>query len=246
MKGDARLLIAAMLYALCSPPVAAQTPAAAAAPVPLTVIATERDVTHGTVTFTLQNNDNRAITAWNVSIVVGTGVDSRHGGYGVDAYREFAGLVNRQTGPGYLAPAGTIIATAPVPAGADSAQPVSISPNAAIFSDGTSVGESKLIDVFFEQRQAQLNSWASLVTAMQAALNTGKVDVPQLENLLATVNADISRDASDIVRKTFRSNLAIGLGQIRAGRATPDGILKSLLADAQRNVAATANHAIRR
>jgi hypothetical protein len=208
--------------------------------VPMTVVSTQLSSDGRTVTFVVQNNSAKVVTAWDVAIRIGSELDAKFGGYGTDSYRSFAGLV--ESGP-HIFPGGSITTTANAPSGSDAAAPlVVITSTAAVFADNSSAGDKKFADLVFQRRAVQLAAWQEITSELDQIGKSGTVDVANLELILSRLNASLAKNGPDIVRMTFRSNLSIAIADIRSGRALASAKLNLLLDDARRNAAAAAAH----
>ncbi len=222
----------------------AGTPAkpSSAQSLPMSVLWAQADSQRKTVTFAIQNTGTKVITAWDVVIVVGTEPEARYGGYGVDAFRGFAGLV---PGRSHIPPNGTVTVTADLPSGSEGLVPVVVMPNSAVFADTSFAGDPKSAEFVFERRREQLEAWREIVQQLEAASQAQTLDVEPLELMLANVNASMQRNGVDIVRSTFRANLSIAIGNIRAGRTQVAPALSRLLQEARQNVAVATAHSRR-
>ena len=207
--------------------------------VPISVLSEQVDPTRRVVTFVLQNTGTKVITAWDVRFVVGTEPDAKYGGIGVDAFREFAGLVGGQAS--LIMPGGTIIRTAPLPPGSEQPATVVITPTAAVFADASFAGDEKFAQLIFDNRTAQLQSWQDIVRKLERTRDGGHVDLNELELLLSDLDSQPSRNG-DIVRRTFRANVSIAVANVRAGRGQARATLIQLLDDARHNVAVANAH----
>jgi hypothetical protein len=206
---------------------------------PLSVLSSTVDGDHQTVTFTLQNTGTQAVTAWDVRMAVGTEPDALYGNHGVDAFREFAGLVQ---GSSYIVPGGTVTATAKLPSGSEHLSPVVITPTTVVFADTSFIGNDKFAQLIFDRRGAQLAAWRDIANRLQSARASARMDVGTLDALLSEVNTYIERNGADIVRLTFRANLSLAISDARAGRGQPLSVVNRFLADAERNITVAAAH----
>lgn len=220
---------------LCGSQPQAQTSSCA---VPLLVVDTHVDPNRRKVTLTLENTGSKVVTSWHVTIVAGTEPGAAHGGYGTDAFRQFEGL---GPGDGYVPPKGTVTRTTDLPHTGDPARVVVI-PDNAVFADTSFCGDRREAEWVFERRRAQLEAWKEIAGELAEVPQSGNADAETLEGILSAMDDSIARRGPDIVRQTFRANLSLRLGDVRAGRAQALPILTELLEEASRNIAAATAH----
>jgi hypothetical protein len=210
--------------------------------IPMTVLWSQVDSERKSVTFALHNTGTKAITAWDVTITAGTGAEVRRAGHGVDAFREFAGLIERRLS---IPPNGSVTATARLPRDSDNLTPVVVTPETVVFSDNSYAGEPRSANFIFEGRRAQLEAWQEIAQHLTNALRAATVNAAVLDQTLADIDASIALRGRDIVRSTFRANLSLGIADVRAGKAQVVATLNRLMAEANRNIAAAAAHSRR-
>lgn len=220
---------------ICGSPPNTQTSSCA---VPLLVVDSQVDPNRRKVTLTIENTGTKVVTSWHVTIVVGTEPDAAHGGYGTDAFRQFEGL---GPGDGYVVPKGTVTRTTDLPHTGDPAHVVVI-PDSAVFADASFCGDRRDAEWVFERRRAQLEAWKEIAGELEKLRQSGNVDAKTLEGVLSVMDDSIARRGPDIVRQTFRANLTLRLGDVRAGRGQALPILSEFLDEASRNIAAATAH----
>ncbi len=206
--------------------------------VPLLVVGSTSDPYRRKVTLTLQNTGTKVVTAWQVTIVVGTEPGAAHSGYGIDAFRQFEGL---GPGDGYIAPKGTVTRTADLPLTGDPSHIVVV-PDGAVFADTSFCGDRKNAEFVFERRRAQFEAWKEIAGALEKVRQSGMVQVEALEGLVSAMDDSIARRGPDIVRQLFRANLSLRLADVRAGRRQALPTLSEFLEEAARNIAAATAH----
>ena len=231
------LLCAGVAMALIAPYSRAQTTSST---VPLSVSVMRVDPSPRAVTFTVQNTGTKTVSAWHVRIAVGTEPDAAGGGYGVDAFRSLEGLFTGASS--YIRPNELVTATADLPQGTKSVAPVVITPTTAVFADPSFAGDATFAQSVFDQRRQQLEAWQEIEGLLQEARTRGTVDANALEQLLVTIDNSIAQHRDDVVRRTFRTNLALRLTDVRAGRAQALQVVTGMLDEASRNIAAVAAH----
>jgi hypothetical protein len=200
------------------------------------------DPTSRTVTFTAQNTGAKIISAWKVDIVAGTEPEVGSGGYAVDGFRSLEGLV---AGSSYIRPNETITVTAPLPRGTSSLTPVAVTASAAVFADNSFAGDTQYAQGVFEERRRQLEAWQDIAGQLDEVRRGGTVNAARLRQLLAGIDTSIALNGGDIVRRTFRTNLALRLADVEAGRAQALATLTGFAQDASRNIAAATAHSAR-
>jgi hypothetical protein len=210
--------------------------------VPMTVLWSQVNPERKTVTFALQNTGTKAITAWDVTITAGTEPEAKHGGHGADAFREFAGIVE---GRSFILSNGSITATAQLPRNSENLLPIVVKPAAAVFADNTSAGDPRFINLVFERRLAQLEAWQEISQHLENARKAGALDAAVLGQIQANVDTAIAQKGQDVVRSTFRTNLALAIANVRAGKAQVPSTLERLLAEAHRTIAVATAHSKR-
>jgi hypothetical protein len=87
-----------------------------------------------------------------------------------------------------------------------------------------------------------LEAWKEIAGELEKLRQSGNVDAETLERVLWIVDDSIAQRGPDIVRQTFRANLSLRLGDVRAGRGQALPILSEFLEEASRNIAAATAH----
>jgi hypothetical protein len=189
-----------------------------------------------TVTFILENTSATTITAWDVRITVG----AHSSGKGADGYRSFAGLTRAGQ---YIPPGGTLPVTARIPSGvASSSSPATITPRCAIFADKSVVGDEKCATFFFERRAAAMAAWQQLLAELRPVSTKGSASASSLQAVLARISAAPQNDGGDAIRQSVRANLSAVISRINSGERAKGPTFQDLVADAERNLAATQAH----
>jgi hypothetical protein len=206
--------------------------------IPIRVVSVQPDPSTHKVTFTLQNVGDKAITAWDVVIVFGEGSVAKKGGLGVDAYRSFAGVAVTRN---YMLPGALVTATADIPEGADAATPVVAVPTAAVYADKSFVGDDQFVEMVFNRRAQDRDSWLAVVNDFEAAAANG-VSLQALEAVRERMDAALSQKPNDAIRRTMmRPNVEAAIAAVRRGES-PATRFKLLLDEARSNLAAATAH----
>jgi hypothetical protein len=230
-----------LVLSLGPKPATGQSPQATSdSGVPLSVTSYLVDVGNQTISLTLHNTSNRAITAWHVDIRVGTPPAVRSGGVGVDAFRQYEG-VPTATGGGYLVAGGTATTTLRLPVETTSVDSIELRPSVAIYADKSYSGDPRLANMVFQRRADELKAWREITPLLDSARNAGTVDASVLESLLSQI-VNSSTDPGDFARKSVGSNLRGAILSVRAGRVQPTIALNRIVDEAHRNLAAVAAH----
>jgi hypothetical protein len=202
--------------------------------VPITVISTSASA--GKVTFLLRNDGRKPITAWQVRIQSST-PSEQTAGYGVDAYRAYAGLTSRSNLS--ITPGAIVTATAQLSNGADDAL---IVPIAAVFADKTFAGDRTEAEIVFQRRREQRLAWAAVVAELETASRAPTIGLATLQDAVARIDAVQAPESASSIPRLVRTNLTISAGDVQLGRATAPARLASILQHARRNLAVATQH----
>jgi hypothetical protein len=208
--------------------------ASAATPIPIAVIGVQVNPLDNTVRFSLRNDGVQTITAWHVRIT--SRAPSGATGTGRDGYRSFEGL---SADHGHIDPGGTLTTIGPLPA---QTELLTVTPDAAIFRDKSSVGNPKEIEFVFEPRASERAAWSDIVATLNSVIDKGAIGLSHLQRAASRLDQGILKSPDDPVRLNARRNLAIGIDDVARGKALPEVRFAHLLEQARRSLAAADRH----
>lgn len=216
-----------------------QAPAIQNAVVPISVVSVQWDPNEQLVSFTLRNDTDKTITAWDVQIRSGPNSSGASSGHGVDSYSSAAGVLPE----GYhIPPRGTVVKTARLGSLPDGSTAVEITPLAAIFDDKSIAGDSRFADDVFARRARDRDAWQEVLAILEQARNTDGPGEEVLRLALSRVDDSLRRHGKDFVITTTRTNLRLALEDVQKGRDSPGPRLDALADQARRSVAAAVAH----
>lgn len=202
---------------------------------PLVVVFSHVDPVEQSVAFALQNTGEKAITAWQVRIVIGNEPEVKRVGFGTDAYRAFSGLI-----PGdHILPGATVKVTRKVEFDSELITPVAVTtPTAAIFADKSFAGDKAFVERTFQRRAAELKALQQITAELERVRASGGTQ-QDLELLLFQNPSD-----NNVMWQAFRFSVSAAVREIQSGRASTASKLKWLMDMAHRNLAAASAHSL--
>jgi len=193
------------------------------------------------VTFVLQNNSAKAVTAWKVDITVGSAAEAATVGHGTDAYRAFAGL-----GPGatFLLPGGTAVATADMPSQANpNAATVIVTPTSVVFADKSFAGDPAFAEFVFQHRAEERAALLSVLNDLEESAKTGP-SIEALEGVQTRLDAALVQKPFDPIRaQLVKPSLVALIRDVRERRTSAATGFNLLLEEVRRYAAAAVAHA---
>lgn len=200
---------------------------------PMSVIASSYSQTQQSVQFTVLNESNRTVTAWEVSIIAkgpdGTRLQSK--GWATDSYLSAAGLTT-----GFHINSGeTVTRSVPFAAPQDAVLVVEVT--AAILSDGAAFGDPRDIEFVFRLRKRDYDTWTEILTVLRevSRSDTGLTALQASEERLT---AALTRDKENPRLINALQNVRMAVADAEQGRANPVTRMQLLINDFERHLAA--------
>jgi hypothetical protein len=203
---------------------------------PISVIARTYSHTQQSVQFTVLNDGDQTVTAWQVSLEAkgpdGARLQSK--GWATDSYLSAAGVI--PTGL-HVEPKQT--ATTTVRFASTQGAIVTVEVTAAILSDGTAFGAARDVDYLFTLRERHYNTWTNILSVLREA-NRNDTGLTALQSAESGLVSALSHDKENPRLVNALQNIRIAIADAEQGRANPITRMESLIANTERQLAAAA------